>query len=291
MHTGIPTFYNGKNMLNTLLVSLVVFVSGCVPEPLDVDGVPVVKPQLVISTQIIPDQSVVVLVTKTFGALDASDDSDPQALLDQIAVDDATVTITGPAGTYTLLSLDNGAYGGLVIPFEAGEQYELKVNSELLGEVSAVTTVMPRPTFESIKAELYFTGFDDTLAQITYAFEDAPGKNWYMLNVQHIERDDLLDDVLNPNSFMKLVNDEGFDGQQYGESFRVFPRDYSPGDTIAVSLSNISQEYYDFIQLRLDNRFSFVEYLGEPINYPSNVKGGRGFFNLYVPDIRFFILE
>jgi len=291
MNTGTSTFHTGKNMLNTLLVSMVVFVCGCVPEPLDVDGVPVVKPQLVVSTQIIPDQSVVVLVTKTFGALDASDDSDPQALLDQIAVDDATVTITGPTGTYTLLSLDNGAYGGLVIPFQAGEQYELKVNSALLGEVSAVTAVMPQPTFESIKAELYYTGFDDTLAQITYAFEDAPGKNWYMLNVQHIERDDLLDDVLNPNSFMKLVNDEGFDGQPYGESFRVFPRDFSPGDTIAVSLSNISQDYYDFIQLRLDNRFSFVEYLGEPVNYPSNVKGGRGFFNLYVPDIRFFILE
>jgi len=264
---------------------------GCLPEPLDVDGVPVVKPQLVVSTQIIPDQSVVVLLTKTFGALDASDDSDPQALLDQISVEDATVTITGPAGTYTLLSLDNGAYGGLVIPFEAGEQYELKVNSELLGEVSAVTTVMPRPTFESIKAELYYTGFDDTLAQITYNFLDTPGRNWYMLNVQQIERDDLLDDVLNPNSFMKLVDDAEFDGLPYGESFRVFPRDFSPGDTIAVSLSNISKDYYDFIQLRLDNRFSFVEYLSEPINYPSNIKGGRGFFNLYVPDIRFFVLE
>lgn len=291
MTTGVPTFYIGKNRLNALLVYIVVLVTGCVPEPLDVDGVPVVKPQLVISTQIIPDQSVVVLVTKTFGALDASDESDPQALLDQIAVDDATVTINGPAGTYTLLSLDNGAYGGIFIPFESGEQYELIVNSELLGEVRAVTTVMPRPTFESIRAELYYTGFDDTLAQITYAFEDSPGKNWYMVNVQQIERDDLLDDVLNPNSFMKLVNDEGFDGQPYGESFRVFPRDFSPGDTIAVSLSNISQEYYNFIQLRLDNRFSFVEYLGEPINYPSNVEGGKGFFNLYVPDVRFFILE
>ena len=72
---------------------------------------------------------------------------------------------------------------------------------------------------------------------------------------------------------------------------KFFQYDFSPGDTIAVSISNINKDYYDFMQLRLDNRFSFVEYLSEPINYPSNVKGGKGFFNLYVPDIRLFVLE
>jgi hypothetical protein len=87
------------------------------------------------------------------------------------------------------------------------------------------------------------------------------------------------------------MNDINFNGRIHQETFRVFPRDFIPGDTIAVSLSNISKDYYDFIELRLDNRFSFVEYLSEPVNYPSNVKGGRGFFNLYIPDVKIFILE
>jgi hypothetical protein len=59
----------------------------------------------------------------------------------------------------------------------------------------------------------------------------------------------------------------------------------------AVSISNISWEYYEFMELRMDNRFSFVEYLSEPVNYPSNVVGGKGFFNLYLPDFRIFVLE
>ena len=59
-----------------LLLVCAMLVWGCLPEPLDVDGIPVVKPQIVVSTQIIPDQSLIVLLTKTFGALDASDDSD-----------------------------------------------------------------------------------------------------------------------------------------------------------------------------------------------------------------------
>ncbi len=274
-----------------LLFTFLLMVWSCLPDPLDVDGIPVVKPQIVVSTQIIPDQSLVVFLTKTFGALDASDDSDPQALLDQIAINDAAVTIMGPDGTYELQSLDNGVYGGLIIPFKAGEEYQLHVKSESLGEVTATTTVKPIVSFDEIEAELYYNGFGDTLAQITYRMSDPIEKNWYMLNVQQIERDELIEDLLNPGSFTRLLDDEDFEIQNYEETFRVFPRDFIPGDTIAVSLSNISAEYYDFIQLRIDNRFSFVEYLSEPVNYPSNVKGGKGFFNLYIPDVRFFVLE
>jgi hypothetical protein len=264
---------------------------GCLPEPLDVDGLPVVKPQIVVSTQIIPDQSLVVLLTKTFGALDASDDSDPEELLKQIAVDDAAVNVIGPGGNYELTALGNGLYGGLIIPFEEGEKYTLHVVSESLGEVTATTTVKPMVSFDDIRAELIFNGYDDTLAQITYRITDALEQNWYMLNVQEIERADIVDNLINPRAFTRLLIDNAFNGETYQESFRVFPRDFIPGDTIAVSLSNISKEYYDFITLRLDNRYTFVEYLSEPVNYPSNVNGGKGFFNLYIPDIETFVLE
>lgn len=273
------------------LVVLPLLLWGCLPEPLDVGGLPVVKPQIVVSTQIIPDRSLVVLLTKTFGALDASDDSDPAELLKQIALDDAVVTIIGPNGAYELEPLENGLYGGLIIPFEAGEEYTLHAVSESLGEVTATTTVKPMVSFDDIKAELVFNGYDDTLAEITYRITDASEQNWYMLNVQEIERADIVDNLINPRAFTRLLEDKTFNGEIYRETFRVFPRDFIPGDTIAVSLSNISKDYYDFMNLRLDNRYTFVEYLSEPVNYPSNVKGGKGFFNLYIPDIETFILE
>jgi hypothetical protein len=274
-----------------ILPFLLLGLWGCLPEPLDVAGLPVVKPQIVVSTQIIPDQSLVVLLTKTFGALDASDDSDPEELLKQIAVDDAAVNVIGPGGNYELTALGKGLYGGLIIPFEEGEEYTLQVISESLGEVTATTTVKPRVSFDDIRAELIFNGYDDTLAQITYRITDALEQNWYMLNVQEVERADIVDNLINPRAFTRLLIDKEFNGQTYQESFRVFPRDFIPGDTIAVSLSNISKEYYDFITLRLDNRYTFVEYLSEPVNYPSNVNGGKGFFNLYIPDIETFVLE
>lgn len=273
------------------LCLLLIFFGGCLPEPLDVDGLPVVKPQIVVSSQIIPDQSVLVLLTKTFGALDASNDSDPEELLKQIAVADAVVTITGPGGTFELESLDNGLYGGLPVEFVEGEEYTLRVTSESLGEVSATTKVMPMVSFDDIKAMLVYNGYDDTLAQITYRISDALEENWYMLNVQEVERADIVENLINPRAFTRLLEDREFNGETYQETFRVFPRDFVPGDTIAVSLSNISKEYHDFMRLRLDNRYTFVEYLSEPVNYPSNVVGGKGFFNLYVPDFEMFVLE
>ena len=283
--------YLKKWLIGSAIVSVFSVLISCLPEPLAVDGLPVVKPEIVVSTQIVPDRSLVVLLTKTFGALEASDDSDPEELLSQIAVDDAIVVITGRARTDTLVNLGSGFYGDVIIPFEAGEEYSLYVNSESLGEITASTTVKEQIQFEDIEAGLYFNGFGDTLAEVTHTFVDPPGKNWYMLNVQEVERVDVVENLLNPNSFMRLHDDVDFEGNELEETFHVFPRDYNPGDTIAVSLSNISNDYYEFLKLRVDNRFSLVQYLSEPVNYPSNIIGGRGFFNLYVPDVKFFVLE
>jgi hypothetical protein len=263
----------------------------CIPDPLAVEGIPVVKPQIVVSSQIIPDQSLVILLTKSFGALDANGDSDPETLLNQIAIGDAEVTLVGPDETYELTPLTLGFYGGIIIPFEAGQEYTLYVDSPTLGEVHATTVVKPQVPFDAIEAKLFFNGVSDTLAQITHRFIDPVNKNWYMLNVQEVEQEDIIQNVINPRAFTRLLEDTEFENTGYEETFRVFPREYDPGDTIAVSISNISEEYYRFMEMRQDNRFSFVEFLGEPVNYPTNVVGGKGFFNLYIPDIRTFVLE
>lgn len=266
-------------------------IVSCLPEPLEVTNIPTVKPQIVVSSQIVPDQSLMVLLTKTIGALDASDDSDPEELIDQIAVNDAIVVLSGPESIDTLIFFENGIYGGVAIPFEIGEEYTLHVLSQSLGEVSAKTTVKPQITFTEVEADLYYNGFGDTLAQITYSINDPAIANWYMLNVQEVERIDAVENLINPRAYTRLLEDSDFNGENFSQQFRVFPRDYKPGDTIAVSLSNISEEYYDFMKLRIDNRFSFVEFLGEPVNYPTNVIGGKGFFNLYLPDVRVFVFE
>lgn len=282
---------HGNWMTIVMMVIMGGVVSSCIPEPLTVDGLPIVKPQIVVSTQIIPDQSLIVLLTKSFSALDADTNTDPEILLREIGVADATVTLVGPDDTYTLQPVEFGFYGGIIIPFEPGIEYTLHVSSPTMGEVHATTIAKPQTSFERIDARLYYNGFTDTLAQVTYRINDEIGANWYMLNVQEVEREDIIQNVVNPRAYTRLMDDTEFDSRVFEETFRVFPREYDQGDTIAVSISNISEEYYKFMQMRQDNRFSFIEYLGEPVNYPTNVVGGKGFFNLYIPDIRTFVLQ
>ena len=94
-----------------------ILMMGCLPDPLEVDNVPVLERKIVFSSQMIPDQSVAVLLTSSLGALDASDQSDPQTLLDQIAINDALVIIEGNGFIDTLDFLGNGIYGSVTIPF------------------------------------------------------------------------------------------------------------------------------------------------------------------------------
>ena len=64
------------------------------------------------------------------------------------------------------------------------------------------------------------------------------------------------------------------------------------GDTIAVALSHISKGYYEYLTTRQRSATSlFANLLAEPVNYPTNVDRGYGFFNLHLPSVQLFILE
>jgi hypothetical protein len=275
-----------------ILVSVIFFsIVSCIPDPLLVDDIPQLKPKIVVSTQMTSDQTVVIMLTKSIGALDASDDTDIEELLDQITINDAQVIIYNDSFVDTLVFTGNGLYASASVNFIEDEEYRLTVESPSMGTVTSVTRVKGEVDFESIEGSIYDTGYD-TLAEIRYSFNDPAGKNFYMINVQRITGEAEPDDFLNPRIFTSLMHDATFDQQTYSEELKVFGgRDFVPGDTLGVFLSNISEEYYDFMELRLDSRFSFADFLGEPANYPSNVIGGLGYFNLYLPDVRILILE
>ncbi len=277
-----------RNIVVGLMTMIVAF--SCTPDPLDVHDIPGLDQKIVVSSQMIPGQAVAVLLTKSMGALDASGDSDPRDLLAQIMIENAEVSITNNGTSYLLSYLGNGLYGAVSIPLVAGQQYTLHVDSPELGVVTATTTVKPLINFEDVSAVISISG-RDTLADVSYSFDDEAGRNWYMINAQHITREDFEERVLNPRVTTKMVDDVSFEGQRKQDNFKILFDEVKPGDTLAVMLSNIGEDYYNFMKLREDTRFGLAAAIGEPINYPTNVKGGLGFFNLYVPDVRLFTLD
>lgn len=272
-------------------ITILIVTAACIPDPLPVDGIPTLKSKIVVATQIVPDQTVAIFLTKSVGALDASRDSDIEELLTQVAINDALVIIYNDTFRDTLDFLQLGLYTSTSVPLTPGVEYSLLVKSPTMGEVTATTKVLSQAMFNSVDASIFDTGFD-TLATVNYSFQDDTGPNWYMFNVQRISQEFEPDDLLNPEIFTHLETDEGFENQLRENQLKVFlRRDFIPGDTLALFLSNISEEYYEFNQIRLDSRFSFADFLGEPANYPTNIKGGLGFFNLHIPDVRILVLE
>jgi Domain of unknown function (DUF4249) len=262
----------------------------CIPEPLPVDDIPKLETKIVVSSQIIPNAGLVVFVSKSIGALDAGDESDPENLVAQIAISDAVVTLQVDENLDTLENLGNGLYGNIILDWQNNVDYTLTINTTSLGSVSAVTRLPDFVAFNEVSATIFDNGFD-SLAQINYRLTDPIGENYYMINVQRFRSSQELTSLVNPRIFTKLFDDKAFDGEEKTETFNVLFQEFSEGDSIAVSMANISKAYYDFLKVRSDNRFSFVEFAGEPINYPTNVQGGYGFFNLHTPDVRVFILE
>lgn len=277
-----------KSIVRFLLLAMT--ASSCLPDPLEVGNLPTLEPKIVVSSQIIPEAGLVIFLSRSIGALDAGNDSDPSSVLDQIAISNATVVLIEGGRQDTLRNLGSGLYGGINTAWRTDIDYELRVSSPELGDVEAVTRVPEAIGFEQVSAKIYSNQFD-SLAQINYQVSDPMERNFYMINVQRFQAARQLERLINPRVFTKLITDETFNGKVYQDTFNVLFQEFSKGDTIAVSMANISETYYQFLKLRNDNRFSFVEFAGEPINYPSNVIGGYGYFNLHTPDLRFIVLE
>ena len=62
-------------------------------------------------------------------------------------------------------------------------------------------------------------------------------------------------------------------------------------DTAVVMFSNISEEYFRFLDARARGGNIISSVTGEPINHPTNVQGGYGYFNTHNPSIRQVVIK
>lgn len=283
-------------VVKTFIFFVLISFTFCTPKPIDINLKPF-EQKLVVASQIIPGKIMIVSLTRSFSALSSATQNDtvPKNFLDSLLVKNALVTVSYSGKTDTLFMATPGVYYSLNTLQNSYDVYTLYVKDRETGqEVTAVTTLLPQVKFDTI-TPVIIKNPSDTTVKIKYAFTDPPGvSNWYVVNYYKKVTDTSGIDIGNyfvkgnQNVFFELFSDKTFEKSTFERELEL---PVSRKDTIAVIVSNISEGYFQFLTA-FKRTASFVNQLtGEPINYPSNVNGGYGYFTAHYPDVRYFYLK
>ena len=285
-----------------IFIFLFAFISifqSCTPEPLEIILDPV-ESQVVVFSQVIPNTVMTVLLTNTLDALDFSEeegDTLTNNVVDQFLVSDAKVSISYAGQTDSLFEVADGFYLSFAPSTLENVEYTLRIVTKEGAELEARSLMLPLVELE-IAEPIIERMPDDTVVNMAFAINDPPGDNWYMLNFYTKKSEEDTTD-LDINTFFTngsnvevatiLISDEEFENMMYQDTLSL--ESVLPTDSLVMTLSNINEDYYNFLSLRKRSQNLFTELVNEPINYPTNVENGLGFFNTHFPDIHFFDLN
>lgn len=268
-------------------IAAIMFCS-CTPEPLELDNLGPQKSEIVVSSQILPNGTLAIILTKSFSVIYG----DTAAFrLSDLAINDAHVTVMSRDAIHEFKLLRSGVYAIPEFPFRQGDICKLRVESRSMGVVTSTTAVQPVVRFDTVDLKLHDNGHERHWANVRYTFRDPPLRNYYLVTVQGAKQKDLIANALNPDVYARVMEDETFNGKAFSEAFDATKRDFYKGDSIAVTISAIGPDYYKYLKMRIENEHEFSQLFSEPVHYPSNVVGGKGFFNLHIPDVRVIVAK
>lgn len=286
-----------KYLSYLILASIATGAISCSPEPILI-SIPPAEQQIVVFSQIVPEELMAVSLTSTFGALDFNEeegDTISDSLLEELSIRDAEVTVSYRDQTDTLSEVGEGTglYLSTSTPQFTNEAYTLKVITADDRELSATSVMLAQVRFDSLRPVIRYTDFD-TIVTVRFTLSDLPEDNRYMINYFVPENGENEGGNLflpGASRFRRtvLLHDAEFTGNQFSGVTELF--DVGITDTLVVSVSNISEPYYRFLQAQAaaDNFLALLTQ--EPVSSPSNVNGGLGFFNTHFPQTVVFDLN
>lgn len=284
-------------------MSLLIFAAlySCTPDPIDLE-MEAIDSKPVVSSQIIPYQTMFISLTRSFSALSNSttDDNLVNAdFLQKVLIQNAFVTVSYLGKVDTLNMIAPGIYGSVnTLQYEYGTYTLFAKDLETGKSITAVTQINPLVSFDTLTAQLIKSP-KDTDVVIGYSFKDIPGvSNWYVINY-YVKQDTVsganldianyFEQGSNKLNEFELLSDKLFEGGVYTGSRKL--RNIKSTDTLAITLSNISEGYFNFLHTYLNSGNVVNQISGEPINYPTNVSNGYGYFSAHYPDVRIIDLN
>lgn len=265
-----------------------ILLTSCRPKNIDIN-VKAAESKLVVFTHVIPDNIMIVALTKSFSVLDGNTTADFSNLL----ISGATVQMKFNGETFNFYELNPGIYASFEKAFQVNENYELFA---CYGKdtIHSYTNMLAKINFNSI-TPIIDKNSSDTNVFINYSFNDIKGiDNWYLINVYKKLQNSSSTDFVNyfnngANALIKtiLISDKEF-GDTYSSKDKLDNLKYN--DSIVVTLSNINESYFNYLNQKNGTGSVFTQLNIEPITYSSNIINGYGFFNAHFPQINYFDL-
>ncbi len=234
---------------------------------------------LVISSVMINDETMIVTVTRSFSPLSGrSVNSLEEDLIASLFVLDGRVLVSNSLTSDTLPALGiPGFYGGESPESAAESLIHLSVYDSTTGlSVQATAKRMEPITID--------TATYDRVHRLHVWIDDPVGPNYYALHVYNVPvGGDELDSLFFRDSDL-LLHSAVFTDRvaQNGQLSRQIALDPGiAGDSVIVVLSNIEEGYYRFLDARRRTGGLIASLANEPINAPTNITGGYGYFSAH----------
>jgi len=319
-----------KNQILFIFLLALLLAFSCIPAPLEID-VPEAEPKIIISSQFLVDSGVAVSCMRTFSALSDNYMPEKINIdfINKAFGLHSLVLLEHNNIIDTLYNMGMGLYFNGSVKVNVGDICYLTVHDSVLDEeegLSVSSNVNSNAVFlQSINFDTIYVKLDvknnDTSAIVYFKITDPIGKNYYLIN-NYIYKEsqnsidytsffgdnpyaELLQEYINQSEFgnmisrftnignvenqVKLLNDSIFENLTYSDSVKFYH--VSTNDTLAVSVGNISKDYYDYLVLRLKASTIYSQIMSDPINMPTNVKGGYGMFTTHSLNIWLFDLS
>ncbi|MCD6062780.1 MAG: hypothetical protein K0R82_691 [Flavipsychrobacter sp.] len=276
----------GKFLLPLLFATA---LTSCRPKPIDIE-VPQKDPKLVISASCIDEATVLVATAYSVTSLRNLQDTTAQGGIPQdLLADSATVTIAGVGQLPdTLARIGRGIYGSRSLQLQPGAKYTLTVIDHKKNAAATATTVyMPKAEVENITPEV-IKHAQDTVVKLHVRIKNAqPGERYFMsYNTLSQARALVLQPVNSLQSFEPRRIELFEDGARDGVITKTLTIDAMPKDTLAIHIGRVDQHYYKYLDAYKRTGYLINQVTGEPINLPTNITDGYGYFALYRPERR-----
>ncbi|OSZ79172.1 hypothetical protein CAP35_13230 [Chitinophagaceae bacterium IBVUCB1] len=264
------------------------------PKPLDI-AIPQRKDEIVLSSMLTDGNTLLVAAGYSVEAIsNINEETANTTVPKNMLIDSGLVTLT-PAGggeAITLTKVSAGMYGSRNMALQPGQRYTLRVTDLRKGlQATATTTLMPQPSACMVAPAYQSTTAGDTLYKLQIDIPDTYRGAQYFVSYttsRQLRQNVKLFSQTASQNLSALTNFEPkqielLQSDNDGQLSRSISVRVSPRDTLIVQVARIDDGYYKYLQAYKRTGYLINQLTGEPINLPTNIEKGHGYFSLAKP--------